>query len=105
MRLYDMLWRCAAKAFSRNLPAGHFGTIGGTVIAGVNPDSGLRFTMVEPQMGGWGATCSRDGNDAMFSACHGDTFNCPAEIAEARYGIFVDFLKLRDQAGGSGGRL
>ncbi|MGL5011596.1 MAG: hydantoinase B/oxoprolinase family protein [Paracoccaceae bacterium] len=102
IRLYDMLWRCAAKAFSRNLPAGHFGTIGGTVIAGVNPDSGLRFTMVEPQMGGWGATCSRDGNDAMFSACHGDTFNCPAEIAEARYGIFVDFLKLRDQAGGSG---
>jgi N-methylhydantoinase B len=102
IRLYDMLWRCAARAFPRMLPAGHFGTIGGTVIAGVNPDTGLRFTMVEPQMGGWGATCDKDGNDALYSACHGDTFNCPAELAEARYGLFVNFRQLREQAGGFG---
>ncbi|TNC62879.1 hydantoinase B/oxoprolinase family protein [Rubellimicrobium roseum] len=102
IRLYDMLWRCLAQALPEKLPAGHFGTIGGTVIAGLHPDTGRRFTMVEPQMGGWGATPTRDGLSAMFSASHGDTFNCPAEIAEARYGVLVEQRSLAEQAGGDG---
>ena len=77
IRLYDLLWRCLAQAAPERLPAGHFGTIFGTVIAGRHPDTGRRFTMVEPQMGGWGATAERDGLDAMHSASHGDTFACP----------------------------
>ena len=47
------------------------------------------YTMVEPQMGGWGATAERPGTSAMYSTSHGDTFNCPVEIAEARYGFEV----------------
>ena len=35
----------------------------------------------------------------MFSPFHGDTFNCPAEIAEARYGLFVDRLELSTRRG------
>ena len=108
IRLYDMLWRCMAEAFPDRLPAGHFGSIGGTVIAGVHPDTGRQFTMVEPQMGGWGATSYRDGIDCMFSTSHGETFNCPVEICEARYGLDVGWRTLRDdQAGGgrySGGK-
>ena len=38
----------------------------------------------------------------MFSGFHGDTFNCPAEVAEARYGLFVDRLALNDEPGGEG---
>jgi hypothetical protein len=38
----------------------------------------------------------------MFSAIHGHTFNCPAEIAEARYGLYVDRLALNEAAGGEG---
>jgi N-methylhydantoinase B len=52
--------------------------------------------MVEPQMGGWGATATRDGLDAMYSTGHGDTFNCPVEICEARYGIDVGYRQLND---------
>ena len=89
IRLYDMLWRCLAAAMPERLPAGHFASICGTVLAGTHPDTGRRFTMVEPQMGGWGATASRDGLDAMYSASHGETYNCPIEIAEARYGFEV----------------
>ena len=81
IRLYDMLWQCLARAMPERLPAGHFASICGTVLAGVHPDTGRRFTMVEPQMGGWGATATRDGLDAMYSGSHGDTFNCPVEIA------------------------
>ena len=97
IKLFDMLWHCLAKQMPERLPAGHFGTIFGTVIAGRHPDNGRRYTMVEPQMGGWGATCNRDGQSAMFSTSHGDTFNCPVEIAEARYGFEVVEKSLADR--------
>jgi N-methylhydantoinase B len=104
IRLYDMLWQAMAKAMPERLPAGHFASICATVLAGIHPDTGRRYTMVEPQMGGWGATASRDGLDAMYSASHGDTFNCPAEICEARYGIDVACRQLDERAGLGQGR-
>lgn len=94
IRLIDMLWRGLAERAGANLPAGSFATIFGVVIAGEHPDTGRKYTMVEPQMGGWGATSERPGNDAMFSTNHGDTFNCPIEVAEARYGFEVIEKKL-----------
>jgi N-methylhydantoinase B len=89
IRLFDMLWRGMAEAMPGRLPSGHFATIFGTVITGVHPDTGRRYAMVEPQMGGWGATRDREGTGPLFSSSHGDTFNCPIEIAEARYGFDV----------------
>ena len=53
-------------------------------------------------MGGWGATAERDGLNAQFSGLHGDTFNCPVEVAEARYGLYVDRLELSSAPGGEG---
>src|SRR5262249_17956619 len=73
-----------------------------TFIGGPHPDTWRHFTIVEPQVGGWGASAWRDGNSAMFSGFHGDTFNCPAEGAEARYGLFVDRLGLNPEPGGQG---
>lgn len=102
IRLYDMLWQCLARAMPERLPAGHFASICGTVLAGVHPDTGRRYTMVEPQMGGWGATAERDGLDAMYSCSHGETFNCPIEIAEARYGLAVDYKALNGGNEGQG---
>jgi N-methylhydantoinase B len=102
IRLYDMLWQCMARALPDRLPAGHFASICGTVIAGTHPDTGRRYTMVEPQMGGWGATAERDGLDAMYSASHGETFNCPVEICEARYGISVGYKRLNESDEGKG---
>ncbi|HLW91294.1 MAG TPA: hydantoinase B/oxoprolinase family protein [Roseiarcus sp.] len=101
-RLTDMLWHGLAKAAPDRFPAGHFGSICGTVIAGRHPNTGRRFTMVEPQMGGWGATATRDGVNAQFSSGHGETFNCPVEIAEARYGLNYRQLSLNDEPGGEG---
>ncbi len=104
VRLYDMLWRCLARAFPDRLPAGHFGSIGGTVIAGIHPETGRRYTMVEPQMGGWGATAERDGLDCMYSTSHGETYNCPVEICEARYGLDVVWKQMNSGAAGDAGR-
>ncbi|NMG39610.1 hydantoinase B/oxoprolinase family protein [Chelativorans sp. ZYF759] len=102
IRLYDMLWRCMARAIPERLPAGHFASICGTVIAGDHPDTGRRFTMVEPQMGGWGATATRDGLDAMYSGSHGETYNAPVEISEARYGLEVAYKRLSESEAGRG---
>lgn len=102
IRLYDMLWRCLATAMPERLPAGHFASICGTVIAGNHPDTGRRFTMVEPQMGGWGATATRDGLDAMYSGSHGETYNAPVEISEARYGLEVAYKRLSESEAGRG---
>jgi N-methylhydantoinase B len=101
-RLSDMLWHGLAKAAPDHFPAGHFASICSTVVAGRHPVTGRRFTMVEPQMGGWGATATRDGVNAQFSSSHGETFNCPIEIAEARYGFDCRKLALNDEPGGEG---
>ncbi len=101
VRIYDLIWRCLAPHFDR-LPAGSFASICGTFIGGPHPDTGRHFTIVEPEVGGWGGSASRDGNSAIFSGFHGDTFNCPAEVAEARYGLFVEQLALNEAPGGEG---
>jgi N-methylhydantoinase B len=102
VRLYDLIWRCLAPHLGDRLPAGSFGSICGTFIGGRHPDSGRHFTIVEPQVGGWGGSAFRDGNSAMFSGLHGQTFNCPAEVAEARYGLYVGRLALNEGPGGEG---
>jgi N-methylhydantoinase B len=101
IRLSDVILRCLAPLGER-LPAGGFASVCGTFIGGLHPDTGRHFTIVEPQVGGWGASAWRDGNSAMFSQFHGDTFNCPAEVAEARYGLFVDRLEFNLEDGGEG---
>ena len=102
LRLYDLLVRCLAEGVGARLPAGGFASVCGTFIGGVHPDTGRHFTIVEPQVGGWGASDARDGNSAMFSGIHGHTFNCPAEVAEARYGLYVEQLALGSEPGGEG---
>lgn len=102
IRVFDLILRCLAHHFPGVLPAGNFASICGTVIGGKHPDTGRHYTIVEPQLGGWGAQQGRDGNSAIFSGFHGDTFNCPAEVAEARYGLNVDELALNADKGGDG---
>jgi N-methylhydantoinase B len=102
IRLYDLLLRCLAPRLGERLPAGNFASVCGTFIGGRHPDTGRHFTIVEPQVGGWGGSARADGSSAQFSGFHGDTFNCPAEVAEARYGLHVDRLELNPEPGGEG---
>lgn len=102
IRGYDLVWRCLAPHMPDKLPAGHFSSIAGTFIGGIHPDTGRQYTIIEPQIGGWGASADRDGNSAIFSGVHGETYNCPAEISEARNGLFVDRMELNTDPGGEG---
>lgn len=102
LRVYDLMWRCLAQHMPERLGSGHFASVCGTFIGGIHPDSGRQYTIIEPQLGGWGARDGKDGNSAMFSGFHGDTFNCPAEINEARNGLYVDRMELNTEPGGEG---
>jgi len=102
LRAYDLIWRCLAPHLPDLLPAGHFGSVCGTFIGGAHPDTGRQYTIIEPQLGGWGAANGADGSTALFCGFHGETFNCPAEISEARNGLFIDRLEINDAPGGEG---
>lgn len=102
VRVYDLIWRCLAPHIPERLPAGHFSSICGTFIGGIHPDTGRQYTIIEPQIGGWGAWDGRDGNPCIFSGFHGETYNTPAEISEARNGLFVDRMELNTAPGGEG---
>ncbi|MFT8421033.1 MAG: hydantoinase B/oxoprolinase family protein [Gluconacetobacter sp.] len=102
IRLFDLILRCMARYVPELVPAGNFASICGTNIGGKHAETGRHYTIVEPQLGGWGGQRGRDGNSAMFSGFHGETFNCPAEVAEARYGLGVEELALNPAAGGEG---
>ncbi len=102
LRVYDIMWRCLAPHMPDRLAAGHFASVCGTFIGGIHPDTGRQYTIIEPQLGGWGASRDGDGNSAMFCGFHGETFNCPAEINEARNGLYVDRMELNMEPGGEG---
>ena len=102
LRVYDIMWRCLAPHMPERLASGHFASVCGTFIGGIHPDTGRQYTIIEPQIGGWGASRGRDGNSAIFSGFHGETFNCPAEVAEARNGLLVDRMELNPEPGGEG---
>lgn len=100
--LYDLLWRCVAQVVPERLGAGHFASVCATLVGGTHPDTGRPYSIIEPQVGGWGARADRDGNSAMFSGVHGETYNCPAEINEARNGLIVRRMELNEADGGEG---
>ncbi|MDA4846537.1 hydantoinase B/oxoprolinase family protein [Hoeflea poritis] len=102
LRVYDIMWRCLAPHMPERLAAGHFASVCGTFIGGIHPDTGRQYTIIEPQLGGWGASRESDGNSAVFCGFHGETYNCPAEINEARNGLYVDRLELNMEPGGEG---
>ncbi|MEM7501156.1 MAG: hydantoinase B/oxoprolinase family protein [Pseudomonadota bacterium] len=102
LRVYDIIWRCLAQHMPARLGAGHFASVCGTFIGGIHPDTGRQYTIIEPQLGGWGASTRGDGNTAIFCGFHGETYNCPAEINEARNGLIIDRMELNTDAGGEG---
>ena len=102
VRVYDLIWRCLAPHIPERLPAGNFSSICGTFIGGIHPDTGRQYTIIEPQIGGWGAWEGQDGNPCIFSGFHGETYNTPAEISEARNGLYVDRMELNTATGGAG---
>ena len=84
------------------VPAGNLSSVCGTLFGGIHPDTGRSYAVIEPELGGWGGSAHSDGNAGQFCAFHGETYNCPAEVAESRYGVTVNYLSFHDEDGGAG---
>jgi N-methylhydantoinase B len=102
VRMQDLVLRCIAQRMPERLPAGSFASVMGTLFGGIHPDTGRPYAVIEPELGGWGGSARKDGNSGQFCGLHGETYNCPAEVAEARYGVTVDYLSFHDEDGGAG---
>jgi N-methylhydantoinase B len=98
----DLIWKAMAPIVPDRLPAGHFLSICGVVLAGNHPDTGELFLLVEPQAGGWGAGQDKDGESGLVSVGDGETYIIPVEICETRYGVLVDQYGFDICKGGAG---
>ena len=99
----DLIWKAMSPVLPDRLPAGHFLSVCGTVVAGLHPDTGDLFLLVEPQAGGWGAGADKDGENALVCVGDGETYIIPVEVCETRYGVLVDQFAF-DIADGGGGK-
>jgi N-methylhydantoinase B len=98
----DLVWKALAPVVPEHLSAGHFLSVCGTIVAGLHPESGELFLLVEPQAGGWGAGAGKDGESGLVCFGDGETYVIPVEIAETRYGILVDQYALHVTDAGAG---
>ncbi len=98
----DLVWKALAPHVPHRLPAGHFLSVCGTVLAGTHPDTGELFLLVEPLVGGWGAGRDKDGENGQFCVGDGETYNIPVEVTETRYGVLVEQYAFHNEDGGAG---
>ncbi len=98
----DLIWRAMAPVMPKKLPAGHFLSVCGVVLAGIHPDTRELFILVEPQAGGWGAGADKDGENGLVCVGDGETYIIPIEVCETRYGVLVDQYSYDITEGGEG---
>jgi N-methylhydantoinase B len=100
----DLLWKALAPVVPRRLGAGHYTSLCAAYIVGTDVERDELFVLVEPNVGGWGASANGDGEGALIATTDGDTYNFPVEVAEARYPVLVERYELNTAAGGGAGR-
>lgn len=98
----EMIWKALAPQLPDKLSAGHLMSVCTVIMGGKHPDKEGDFLIVEPSVGGWGATNERDGDTGQFCVLDGETFNVPVEIAETAYGVMVDEYSMRTDGAGAG---
>jgi N-methylhydantoinase B len=84
------------------ITAGHFLSVCGTIVSGIDDDAGEWFISVEPNAGGWGAGVGKDGENGLVCSGDGETYVLSVEVAETRYPLVVDQFALNITDGGHG---
>jgi len=97
--LTDVVLKALAPVMPERIPAGHFLSIIGTIIGGVDDRDGRPFVLCEPQAGGWGAGYNKDGERGLVAICDGETFVIPVEVCELRYPVRVEQFALNPKVG------
>jgi N-methylhydantoinase B len=101
MQLCDLLFKAFAPALPDRVVAGTKGCICNIAFGGVNPGTGEYFTYYETIAGGYGATLTTDGMDAV-QAHFQNTENAPVEETEASYPVRILRYELIEDSEGGG---
>src|SRR5437899_2850533 len=101
MQLCDLLFRALAPALPDRVVAGTKGCVCNIAFGGMNPASGEYFTYYETIAGGYGATLTTDGMDAV-QAHFQNTENAPVEETEANYPVRILRYELIENSEGGG---
>ncbi|OLN29150.1 hydantoinase B/oxoprolinase family protein [Desulfosporosinus metallidurans] len=95
----DLVAKALAPVMPTKVAAGHFLSIIGTILGGIDDRSKQPFVLCEPQAGGWGAGYNKDGENGLVAIDDGETFIIPVEVAEYRYPILVEQYSFNMQSG------
>ena len=98
----DVIWKALANAIPDRITAGHFLSVCGTTVSGIDDRTGEWFFSVEPNAGGWGAGRGKDGESGLVCSGDGETYVLSIEVAETRYPFIVDQFALNIVDGGHG---
>lgn len=98
----DVVWKALADVIPKRITAGHFLSVCGTTVSGIDDQSGEWFFSVEPNAGGWGAGKGKDGESGLVCSGDGETYVLSIEVAETRYPFIVDQFSLNIVDGGHG---
>ena len=101
MQLCDLLFKALAPALPDRVVAGTKGCICNIAFGGINPATGEYFTYYETIAGGYGATLTTDGMDAV-QAHFQNTENAPVEETEANYPVRILRYALIENSEGGG---
>jgi N-methylhydantoinase B len=100
----ELVWMALAPLAPGRFSAGSYMSLCGTYIGGRDPKTGEMFVHIEPAVGGWGATDSRDGTAALIATTDGDTYNYSVELMEAKFPLRVRRYALNVEGGVGAGR-
>jgi len=95
----DLVWHALAPLLPDKLPAGHFLSVCGTIVGGVDDRNSQPFAIVEPQPGGWGGALGKDGESGLVCSGDGETYIMSNEVMEVRYPIVVEQYSLNTADG------
>ena len=100
----DLFWKALAPVVPERLGAGSYMSLCAAYLTGIDRASGDLFVLVEPNVGGWGASSLSDGESALIATTDGDTYNFPIEVVETRYPVLMGRYGLDTDSGGGAGK-
>jgi len=98
--LFELVVRALSGVLGERCPAGGY-QLCGVGLMRTDPKYGEPFVLMEPLVGGNGATPHDDGSTMMFIG-NGDVPNLPTEVLENRYPLRVECYELQPDAAGWG---
>ena len=100
----ELVWKALAPLAQDRFGVGSYMSLCGVFFYGTTPATGEQFVIVEPHMGGWGASHESDGTSVLIASADGDTYNYSIELFEAKYPIRCHRYALNTEDGTGAGR-